>query len=112
MLILITNHSKFISYIKFASHIMKLYIIFLMFLISSLHSYEAEGIRMAKVLTLSAGSNQEIIKISSMENTDELMSGVNRKLMTKTKDVVNEPNANDVDVVDYTPARNKSPIHN
>ncbi|MFS7991399.1 putative Root meristem growth factor 9 [Helianthus anomalus] len=28
------------------------------------------------------------------------------------KDVSNEPNPSDIDIVDYTPARKKSPIHN
>ncbi|KAF5776471.1 putative Root meristem growth factor 9 [Helianthus annuus] len=151
---------------------MKLYLMFLVFLLSILQSYDAEGIRMGKVLTLSASSNQDILKISSIKRsnndheliakTDEDKSGLNRKLMTKTesstttyvsknhkneenrndpkleiksahgpiaykdnfmvnslpenfqheKDVSNEPNPSDIDIVDYTPARNKSPIHN
>ncbi|KAM0020613.1 hypothetical protein Hdeb2414_s0025g00669041 [Helianthus debilis subsp. tardiflorus] len=74
---------------------MKLYLMFLVFLLSILQSYDAEGIRMGNVLTLSASSNQDIIKISSIKtsnNDHEIIaktegdkSGVNRKLMTKTE---------------------------
>nr|GEU75771.1 hypothetical protein [Tanacetum cinerariifolium] len=43
---------------------MKLHLISIVFLLSNLHSYEAEGTRLGR-FTLSASSNQEIIKIST-----------------------------------------------
>ncbi|KAI3775415.1 hypothetical protein L1987_49991 [Smallanthus sonchifolius] len=50
---------------------MKLYLMFIVLLLSSFHSYEAEGTRLARVLTFSASSNQEIIKISLIKRSNQ-----------------------------------------
>ncbi|KAD6795026.1 hypothetical protein E3N88_05922 [Mikania micrantha] len=49
---------------------MKLYLMFIVFLVTSLHSYEAEGKMLGRVLpSLSVSSNEEIIKISSIKRS-------------------------------------------
>ncbi|XP_024980654.1 uncharacterized protein LOC112517452 [Cynara cardunculus var. scolymus] len=71
---------------------MKFHVMFIVFLLLSLHNFEAQGMRLGKV-SLSISNHQELIKISSiggsnqdhelLAKTVELSSGINRKLMTK-----------------------------
>ncbi|MFS7981973.1 putative Root meristem growth factor 9 [Helianthus anomalus] len=65
---------------------MKLYLMFVVFLLSSLHGYEVEGTRLARVLTLSTSTNQEIIKISSIKrsNEDQAMVAKTDELPSRT----------------------------
>ncbi|KAI3714923.1 hypothetical protein L6452_21885 [Arctium lappa] len=97
---------------------MKFYLMFIVFLLSlSLYNFEAQGIRLGKV-TSSVGSHQEIIKISSINRSNqdhgslaktvELSSGINRKLMTKiassgTTNTISENHKNDGNKNDLKP---------
>ncbi|KAL7601125.1 hypothetical protein Lser_V15G23870 [Lactuca serriola] len=49
---------------------MKLYLIFAVFLLSNLHTYEVEGIRLGKV-TLQISSYREIIKMLSIKGSND-----------------------------------------
>ncbi|KAI3803035.1 hypothetical protein L1987_31183 [Smallanthus sonchifolius] len=55
---------------------------FIVLLLSSFHSYEAEGTRLGRVLALSASSNQEIIKISMIK-----ISNQDHELVAKTDEL-------------------------
>nr|XP_043627046.1 uncharacterized protein LOC122598517 [Erigeron canadensis] len=71
---------------------MKFHLMFILFLLSNLHNYEAEGIRLGRVVLSSSNHQAMITKSSSIEasnqdrdlitKTDELPSGINRKLIT------------------------------
>ncbi|KAK1413996.1 hypothetical protein QVD17_29733 [Tagetes erecta] len=108
---------------------MKLYLIFIVFLLSSLHSYEAQGVN-RKLMTNKSASSTTISKIHKNEENrnppksgvksanapvaykDDFMFNAFSKSFEHEQDVANEPYPNDIDVVDYTHARNNPPIHN
>ncbi|KAL8242942.1 hypothetical protein R6Q59_013244 [Mikania micrantha] len=107
---------------------MKLYLIFIVFLLSSLYTYEAQGTNrklMTKIASFTATTtyskdpnneedkNDPKSEIKSANGPIAYKDNFMFNLLPESfQHEANGPYPNDIYVVDYTPARQKSPIHN